>query len=1099
MQKKTEVKKEEIPGRGLVDLVFSWSLKDVLNEDLYKYQMRMIPQSFSSTKEYMASFCDPLAEETHADLLSGMSTLSQAPTREIIFVKQFVKLETPKDLFYHVTLESVRKFKDRGGRYEPVARDLIAITDVRPKCIADLVSPNRSYLVAFVLSVRQESCMTILSSKPILIKKDKNKKRETLYAVPLMNMNTNIRIWMALNSKLEGGNLNIIQNVLQYSSVNATNCTACLLGKNCNAAFADVRYRIRSSDLNDSQKDAVLSCLVTWECHHQSTVKLIWGPPGTGKTKTVGFMLCSLLRMKCRTLTCAPTNTALLEVTQQLLKNVTGSLEYDTYGLGDVVLFGNSERMKIFDCPDLLDVFLDNRVKILYECLVSSSGWKGSFLSMMCLLEDPKRQYELYLNERSMTDNKEGKIEGMSKNKGRNRIQGKEIDQSFEDKKGKKNIKKVIVQVLNENKNKKTLEIFPSEKEKKLENEEIQNKCDDPLSFEEFIQRRFDCILKRLNYCIVNLYTHLPTSFISLEVVKNMNLALDFLRSLETLLCTVSVADKGLKQVSGENEQSRLGNLMKSSFVRKDCLQILRSLPQKFPVPDFRCEDEIKKFCLENSCLFFCTVSSSAKLHEVMVKWEVLVIDEAAQLKECESTIPLQLPGLHHAILIGDEQQLPAMVKSKVSEKAEFGRSLFQRLVLLGQKKELLNVQHRMHPSISLFPNRVFYENQILDGPNVKEGRHEKRFLQGNMFGSYSFINVAHGKEEFDNSHSLKNMVEVAVASEIVASLFKESVCTKKKVKVGIISPYKAQVYAIGEKLKNYSADSNDDFSISIRSVDGFQGGEEDVIIVSTVRCNMNGVVGFLKNRQRANVALTRARHCLWILGNEATLIKRCTIWKDLVIDAKKRGCFYNADEDKSLAQAITVALVEHNQIHILLNMDSFLFKKARWKVSFSNDFLKSMLKVENAETRKEVLTLLESLANGWRQPLEMKKLFYHNGTSSQLLEQYKVNGFLNLVWTVDILEENSCYIQILKVWDILPLSEMPRLANRLDVLFENYTVDKMNRCKHKSLNRSLAVPMRWPIGSNSCTKADLVQSLSQPLASLSLRDDLESSSTTFR
>ena len=94
-----------------------------------------------------------------------------------------------------------------------------------------------------------------------------------------------------------------------------------------------------------------------------------------------------------------------------------------------------------------------------------------------------------------------------------------------------------------------------------------------------------------------------------------------------------------------------------------------------------------------------------------------------------------------------------------VSEKAEFGRSLFQRLVLLGQKKELLNVQHRKHPSISLFPNRMFYENQILDGPNVNKRRHERSFLQGNMFGSYSFINVAHGKEEFDNSQSLKNMV----------------------------------------------------------------------------------------------------------------------------------------------------------------------------------------------------------------------------------------------------------------------------------------------------------------------------------------------------
>nr|XP_023922880.1 uncharacterized protein LOC112034293 [Quercus suber] len=1070
---KTAVKKREVPaGRRLIDLVFSWSIEDVLNEDLYKNQVRQIPHTFSSTNEYMNSFTYPLIEETHADLLSSMSTLHLAPSCEILSFKQTKDFKPPKEFFYLVTLKSVSGLQKNGG-YEPMVGDIIALTNVRPK-YNDLDRRNRPFLVAFVQKVKDDNILTILASKPILAEEQENKKRETLYAICLINMTTNIRIWRALNFELESKNLDIIGKVLQPNSAEAKICTSCISETNCSTAYADVKSRIYTSDLNDSQKDAILSCLETRKCNHQNTVKLIWGPPGTGKTKTVGSLLFCLLRMKCRTLTCAPTNTAVLEVTQRLLKNVTESLEYDTYGLGDILLFGNRERMKIDDRHDLLDVFLDNRVTILYECLLSSTGWKDTLLSMITLLNEPKRQYHLYL-----------KNEGKSKNKGIARNQGKEVDdQSSKDKKSKKNLKKVIIQTLNENKNKKRQnETVPLWKEKCLEHEEKQREdsssqdmknegqvateCDNPLTFEEFIEKRFNCISKRLTFFIENLYTHLPTSFISLEVVKKMIKARHFLKSLETFFCAVS------------------------------CLRVLRSLPQKFPVPDFEDEYDIKEFCLQYSCLIFCTVSSSAKVHEVKTDLELLVIDEAAQLKECESTIPLQLPGLRHAILIGDERQLSAMVKSKISEEAEFGRSLFQRLVLIGHKKHLLNVQHRMHPSISLFPNRMFYENHILDGPNVKGRSYKRRFLQGKMYGSYSFINVAHGKEEFDNSHSLQNMVEAAVASEIVSSLFKESVRTKKKVRVGIISPYKAQVFAIGETVKNYNADSNDDFSISVRSVDGFQGGEEDVIIISTVRCNKNGIVGFLKNHQRTNVALTRARYCLWILGNEATLTKRNTVWKELVLDAKKRRCFYNAHDDKGLAQAITVALVGCNQMHILLNMDSFLFRKARWMVSFSKDFLKSMSRLKDAETCTKVLTLLENLANGWRQPQSMKNLHVLCGASSQLLEQYKVKGLLHLVWTVDILKKNSNYVQILKVWDILPLSEMPKLANQLDVLFENYTLEKINHCKHKSLSGCSVVPMRWPVDSSSCPEADPELSLSEPLASLSLRDESESSSTT--
>ena len=94
-------------------------------------------------------------------------------------------------------------------------------------------------------------------------------------------------------------------------------------------------------------------------------------------------------------------------------------------------------------------------------------------------------------------------------------------------------------------------------------------------------------------------------------------------------------------------------------------------------------------------------------------------------------------------------------------------------MALLGHKKHLLNVQHRMHPSISVFPNLEFYDNQILDGENVTSKNYSRRFLHGEMYGSFSFINVPQGKEELNNNHSRKNMVEVAVVSDLVARLYK--------------------------------------------------------------------------------------------------------------------------------------------------------------------------------------------------------------------------------------------------------------------------------------------------------------------------------------
>ena len=94
-------------------------------------------------------------------------------------------------------------------------------------------------------------------------------------------------------------------------------------------------------------------------------------------------------------------------------------------------------------------------------------------------------------------------------------------------------------------------------------------------------------------------------------------------------------------------------------------------------------------------------------------------------------------------------------------------------MVILEHEKHLLNTQYRMHPSISLFPNKEFYGGLIQDASTVKERNYQKRFLQGNMYGPYSFINLANGEEQFNDGGSKKNLVEVAVVSELVARLFK--------------------------------------------------------------------------------------------------------------------------------------------------------------------------------------------------------------------------------------------------------------------------------------------------------------------------------------
>ncbi|CAL9239435.1 unnamed protein product [Arabidopsis halleri] len=1020
VSKETKKKERIVKGRDLVDVVFSWSLLDVLNSNLYKGKVGKIPNTFTSTKEYFESFVDPIIEETHADLLSSMGTIRRAQAFKFWEIKPGKDFKPPKDLYYEVTLQMVNENMTNGGQNLLEFNDLIAVTDKRPIRVDDLRCSNEPYLLALVCGVNENNphLITILASKPISFEDDDDKrtstkrgkgerKRLSFFGVNLINMMTNIRIWSGLHPNPEGGNLKLISRVLQSNDeVDGGSCVACK--ENSESIVSDHSVRmLRSFKLNSSQEDAILRCLEAKCCTHSNTIKLIWGPPGTGKTKTTSVLLLNLLKMRCRTLTCAPTNIAVLEVCSRLVKLVSESLRFGGYGLGDIVLFGNKERMKIDDREDLFDVFLEYRVEELYRCFMAMTGWRANVNRMICLLSDPQREYRQF-NSVNKTS----------------------------------------------------------------------------LSFKEFVEERLSRLRNDLQHQFTTLCLHLPTTLLSFRVAEKMNQTNDLLRdiSVSDVMGDGNKSGHGRMKYNRKDTRDENGRLENDSR-KQDCLEMLTSISISIKLPDFISKFELKILCLDNAYLLFCTASSSAKLH-MRSPIQLLVIDEAAQLKECESAISLQLPGLQHAILIGDEKQLPAMIKSKIASEADLGRSLFERLVLLGHNKQLLNMQYRMHPSISIFPNREFYDMKILDAPSVRLRSYEKKFLPEKMYGPYSFINIAYGREQFGEGYSSKNVVEVSVVAEIVSKLYSVSRKTGRSISVGVISPYKAQVFAIQERIgEKYNTEGT--FTVNVRSVDGFQGGEEDIIIISTVRSNGKGAIGFLSNQQRTNVALTRARYCLWILGNEATLTNNKSVWRQLVHDAKARNCFYDAEEDESLVQCIERSTTALDDLNKLQNKKLISFENSIWKVWLSNEFLKSLETFVDSEINKRVMSFLEKLSNG-------KELLQQEDEieSEYLLRQQEIDDGLSLIWAIDIFKKNNHHVQVLKIWQVLPSSDVSRATEHLEKHYKRYTKVKIKRCRYICSQGDLVVPMRWPVDSNSCLKKDIVNDVSRSFALLSVVEE---------
>jgi hypothetical protein len=213
-----------------------------------------------------------------------------------------------------------------------------------------------------------------------------------------------------------------------------------------------------------------------------------------------------------------------------------------------------------------------------------------------------------------------------------------------------------------------------------LSKKKEQNNENEINSFLDFLRKRFVSASSSLKNCILIFCTHLPKKYVLEQNFQNMVPLIGLLESFETLLFQDNVESEVLKELFSHSKLAADISLssMDLPFLlyerRRECLSVLRSVLRtlkgsfnELHLPRVINKKSIEEYCLQTASLLFGTASSSYKLHSVAMKpLSILVIDEAAQLKECESTIPLQLPGLRHAILVGDECQLPAMVESNV-------------------------------------------------------------------------------------------------------------------------------------------------------------------------------------------------------------------------------------------------------------------------------------------------------------------------------------------------------------------------------------------------------------------------------------------------
>ena len=272
-----------------------------------------------------------------------------------------------------------------------------------------------------------------------------------------------------------------------------------------------------------------------------------------------------------------------------------------------------------------------------------------------------------------------------------------------------------------------------------------------------------------------------------------------------------------------------------------------------------------------------CTLTGSAHRLLQGQKYNTLFIDEAAQALEAACWIPMR--KVSRVVLAGDHCQLPPTVKSIAALKAGLGKTLMERIVENHPDEvSLLKIQYRMNEQIMRFSSDWFYHGEVESAPSVKyRGILDYDIPIEWRQASIDDEGTPPAEEFVGESFGRINKTEAQLTLDTLQRYFEKigkQRVLDERIDVGVISPYRAQVQYLRQQLRKREFFKPFRHLISVNTVDGFQGQERDIIVISLVRSNDEGQIGFLRDLRRMNVAITRARMKLIIMGNASTMTR---------------------------------------------------------------------------------------------------------------------------------------------------------------------------------------------------------------------------------